>query len=182
MAERAVNDSHYLSWVNNPGARVVGWLIRVPYTKEGKRMVWRKVLSVARHGGTKERLKIKAVKLRDEMMQRLQVYDPGLGMFHRNRSNRNTSGVVGVRKSRYEKKGRRQAIEFWEARWKTADGKIGRKVFSIARYGSDCAKELAILARAEALKERGKEAKEQQPQTGRKKRSVLKNGPGAFPD
>jgi hypothetical protein len=174
MAERAINDSHYLSWVNDPSARVVGWRIRVPYTKEGKRVVWRKILSVARHGGTKEQLKIKAVKLRDEMMQRLEVYDPGLGMFHRNRSNRNTSGVVGVRKSRYEKKGRRQAIEFWEARWKTADGKIGRKVFSIARYGSGRAKELAILARAEALKERGKAAKAKRPKTGRQKRLALR--------
>jgi AP2 domain len=179
MAERAVNDIHYLSWIDDPNKRVVGWLVRVPYTKEGKRVVWRKILSVARHGGTKEQVKIKALKLRDKMMRRLEVYDPGLGMFHRNRSKRNTSGVVGVRKSRYEKKGRRQAIEFWEARWKTADGEIGRKVFSIARYGSSRAKELAIQARAAALKERGKAAKARRPKTVRQKRSVLRKEPCA---
>lgn len=145
-----------MSWIDDPKKRVCAWQVRIPYSQDGQRRVWRKLVSLAAYGGTKESLRTVARLLRDEVMEKLGVHDPGLGIYHRQRSPRNASGVTGVRCGRYLVRGR--PYEFWEARWKTREGKVGRKAFAVARYGARRAKELAIAARQEALRREAEKA------------------------
>jgi len=146
-----LRETYYMSWRGREG-----WYIQVPFSRDGKRLVWRKSVSNASYGGTKSSLKQIALALRDEKMHELEVHDPGLGIYHRQKSHRNTSGFVGVRLSEEVRSGR--TYLYWEARWRKPDLKIARKVFSISRYGFQRAKQLAVRAREKALRRRAKAA------------------------
>lgn len=155
-----LRETYYMTWrVESGGGRsdCEGWYIQIPYSRNGERLTWRKLVSKARYGGTKRSLKTVALAIRDAKMDELQVYDPGLGIYHRKRSSRNTSGQVGIRLSEETRGGR--VYFYWEARWREPDKRIARRVFSVLRYGSKRAQELAVTAREDALKRRGSDAK-----------------------
>lgn len=157
---RGVIETYYMTWREKPRERCDGWYIQIPYSREGQKVVWRKLVSKARYGGTKTSLKRIALAVRDRLMRKLRVHDPGLGIYQRKKSRRNTSGFVGVRLTEEGFKG--SGYWHWEARWMRADGGVSRKTFSVTLYGSERAKRLAIAARENALKERGQAAMEKQ--------------------
>jgi hypothetical protein len=55
------------------------------------------------------------------------------------------SGIVGVRKAAL-RRGRRK-LWYWVATWSPRPGVVGRKMFSINKYGASKAKALAVQAR-----------------------------------
>lgn len=62
----------------------------------------------------------------------------------------NTSGIVGVRRIKGERKG--HTYWSWMASWTPAKGKTIQKKFGVLKHGEEGAKKLAIEARAEGMK------------------------------
>ncbi len=156
-----LRETYYMSWRADRRSTSEGWYIQIPFSRNGNRLVWRKLVSKHCYGGTKKSLKRIAIAMREEMMRKLGVHDPGLGIYHRQRSPRNASGLVGIRLTEEGKKG--GGHFHWEARWRKADRKIARTAFSIARHGFDGAKRMAIAAREKGLRARVRAAKRSMP-------------------
>ncbi len=141
----------YLHWVEDPNLRVRGWKIRVPYFEEGQLKYRRKLVSEFRYGGTKESLRTIAARLRDKLIVEIGVSTFGIGLFHRGKSRRNTTGYIGVYRIVKVKKGEKGIV--WAARWVNSDGKIVMRRFHATRHGEEQAKKLAIKARAEGTRQ-----------------------------
>jgi hypothetical protein len=75
------------------------------------------------------------------------------------RKGNNKSGIVGVYRTTSVVKGHRYA--FWVGSWTPWKGKKGMKSFAVGKYGEDGAKQLAIAARDEALRQMESEWPEQ---------------------
>ena len=145
----------YLHWVEDPKLRVRGWKIRVPYFDKGKLKYRRKLVSEFRYGGTKESLRAIATRLRDKLIAELGTSTFGVACFQRQKSRRNTSGHIGVRRYVLVRKGEMQVL--WAARWVNAHGKVIMKRFFAKSRGEEEAKELAIRSRAEGVRQTAKE-------------------------
>jgi len=148
--------TYYMSWREKPRELCDGWYIQIPYSRDGKRLWWRQLISKAHYSGTKTSLKRIALRVRNRMMKKLRVSDPSL-VYHHKKSRRNTSGLVGVRLTEEGFKG--SGYWHWEARWATSDRKVARNTFSVALYGWEDAKRLATAAREKALRTRREAAK-----------------------
>ncbi len=72
----------------------------------------------------------------------------------------NTSGVVGVSRGiRPHRSGDPdRAWHHWQASWKDLDGKLRQRCFGVRKYGEQCAKDLATLARNAGLADVASEA------------------------
>jgi hypothetical protein len=145
----------YLHWVEDPKLRVRGWKIRVPYFDKGKLKYRRKLVSEFRYGGTKESLRAIATRLRDKLIAELGTSTFGVACFQRQKSRRNTSGHIGVRRYVLVRKGEIQVL--WAARWVNAHGKVIMKRFFAKSRSEEEAKELAIRSRAEGVRQTAKE-------------------------
>jgi AP2 domain len=145
----------YLHWVEDPKLGVRGWKIRVPYFDQGRLKYRRKLVSEFRFGGTKESLRVIAIRLRDKLIAELGASTFGAACFQRQKSRRNTSGHIGVNRYVVIKKGERQII--WSARWVNSQGKMVMKRFLAKHRGEEEAKELAIRSRAEGVRQTAQE-------------------------
>ena len=141
----------YLHWVRDPNSKLRGWKIRVPYFDEGRMKCRRKLVSKSRYGGTKKSLRTIAASLRDQLIAELGSSTFGMGLFHRAKSSRNTSGYIGVYRIVNGERGEDGIV--WAARWVNSEGKIVMRRFHVRRHGEDKAKKLAIRARAEGTKQ-----------------------------
>ena len=106
-----------------------------------------------RHYGSKKQALAAAIRFRDTVLKKQHLAAEGL--WRRSLKRRtNVSGIVGVGKyvRRHRKDGRLYVYHYWQAQW-YADGKHHRRRFRIAKFGAKRAKELAIRARAAALRE-----------------------------
>ena len=115
------------------------------------RLNWRgkqyaKFFSDKKHGGKAEALKA-AEAYFDELDAQMPL-DSQVGRM----SVRNTSGIVGV--SRTKSTSRGHSYEYWQARWGSGADRKSAK-FSIHKYGEDKARELAIAARRAWEREAG---------------------------
>jgi hypothetical protein len=96
--------------------------------------------------GSPERALDIARSWRDELLERLESEDRARIC---QRSQRNSSGVVGVSKVTVVTNGVKYI--FWQATWSPEPGKRRCVKFSIKRYGETRAFELAVKARIEAV-------------------------------
>jgi hypothetical protein len=101
-------------------------------------------------GGNRAALK-EAKKYRDELEQQLKRYT--VKKLAESPSARNTSGVVGVRKTwqTIESNGYEFTYEFWVAQWIDGLGRRKTRSFSIAKYGNEVAYQLALAARRKGV-------------------------------
>ena len=141
----------YLHWVTDPNLKLRGWKFRVPYFDEGRMKYRRMLVSKSRYGGTKESLRTIAARLRDQFIAELGSSTFGMGLFHRVKSSRNTTGYIGV--YRIVNGERREEEIVWAGRWVNSEGKIVMRRFHARRHGEEKAKKLAIRARAEGTKQ-----------------------------
>jgi hypothetical protein len=135
-----IDDSHHFTHA---------W--RVSLRRRGKLLV--KNFPDKKYGGS-----LNALKAAKEHRDKLIEANPPLTRreFAAIRRRNNTSGVTGV--YRYAKAykladGREKEIWYWEAHWPTDSGKHQKATFSIDQYGDDLARQLAIRARKNELKE-----------------------------
>ncbi|MFC5051660.1 AP2 domain-containing protein [Rubritalea spongiae] len=96
--------------------------------------------------GSSEKALLAARNWRDDLLTRLESADRARIC---QRSQRNSSGVVGVSKVTVITNGIQYI--FWQATWSPEPGKRRCVKFSIKRYGETKAFELAVKARTEAV-------------------------------
>lgn len=113
------------------------------------RLTWRghqyaKFFSDKKYGGKQKALKA-AEQYFDELDEQMPL-DSQAGRM----SVRNTSGIVGVNRTKSTSRGHR--YEYWQASWGSGDHRKSVK-FSVHKYGEEKAKQLAIQARKEWEKE-----------------------------
>lgn len=126
----------------------VGWWVRV---MRGSKM-YSKLFSDGKYGGKEKALK-KAKKYRDKITEEHHsLLRKGYYTF---KSDRNTSGIVGVHRGFKVKKkpsGREYTYYVWIATWvEPVTGKIKNRSFSISKHGEAGALKLALEAREEAI-------------------------------
>ncbi len=128
--------------VDHEAKRDHGWVV----TLQRKRAIIVKRFSDGVYGGKREALKA-AVEYRDSFLARDKPFDHQIWLRTRLRKN-NTSGIPGV--------GRYEVVEnpdtenvraFWLASWINEHGASRKRKFSVARYGEQEAKLLAIAER-----------------------------------
>lgn len=136
-----------------------GWNVRLPRRAPAGRRPPRLTDAAPRsrffsdgvHGGKLKALKL-ARQFRDEALASLPPPDPVSQVGRK--SARNTSGIVGVRRGVYHDGVESHApYEFWTAQWLDGHGRQHTRSFSIARYGEQDARRLAIMARKEGVAE-----------------------------
>jgi hypothetical protein len=140
---RRLRADFYLHWLENPKLRVRGWNIRLSYIDEGRLRYRRKLVSESRYGGTKKSLMVIAMRLRDRIIAELGTSTFGVPYFQREKSNRNTSGHIGVYRN-VEVRNRKIEV-IWAARWRDAQGKVVMRRFFARRHGEENAKKLAVI-------------------------------------
>lgn len=126
--------------------KTVGWFVR--FQRGGKTI--RRTFSDSKYGGKDKALEA-AKKLRDEIEQHY-ADTPYVG-YHTKKSNKNTSGVIGVYKDESitrRKSGKTYIYKLWTAHWVDKNGQHKYKRFSISRFGEAEALRLALKAREEA--------------------------------
>lgn len=111
-----------------------GYYVRI--TRSGKQHA--KFFSDARCGGQRRALEA-AQHYFEELSKKLPLPSQA-----GRKSLRNRSGIVGVNRSRSTRKG--HTYEYWQAWWGSGSYRKSAK-FSIKKYGTEKAKELAVKAR-----------------------------------
>ncbi len=96
-----------------------------------------------------------AIRFRDALLKKLDTDDYALWKRRLGCHNRNTSGTPGV--GRYVNKytnnhGVVTEYPSWQAFWKDKEGKRHIRTFGVSTYGEEQARELAIEARANAMR------------------------------
>ncbi|MBD2462368.1 AP2 domain-containing protein [Oscillatoria sp. FACHB-1407] len=133
-----------ISRIEQPEKKHFGYYVRLMW--RGKQ--YAKFFSDKKYGGKQKALKA-AEKYFDELDEQMPL-DSQVGRM----SVRNTSGIVGVSRTKSASRGHR--YEYWQARWGSGDNRKSAK-FSIHKYGEEKAKQLAIEARQQWEKEAGVE-------------------------
>ncbi len=118
--QRRPRADFYLHWVEDPKSKLRGWKIRVPYFDHGRMKCRRKLVSESRYGGTKESLRTTAAGLRDQLIAELGSSPFGMGLFHRVKSSRNSTGYIGVYRIVKVERGEERIV--WAARWVNCEG------------------------------------------------------------
>ncbi len=111
-----------------------GYYVRI--TRSGRQ--YAKFFSDARYGGQQRAFEF-AQRYFDELSAKLPLQSQA-----GRKSVRNRSGIVGVNRSKSTRKG--YTYEYWQAWWGSGSYRKSAK-FSIKKYGTEKAKELAIQAR-----------------------------------
>ncbi|MDX2214898.1 MAG: AP2/ERF family transcription factor [Oculatellaceae cyanobacterium bins.114] len=133
-----------ISRIEQPAKKHFGYYVRLMW--RGKQ--YAKFFSDKKYGGKQKALKA-AEQYFDELDEQMPL-DSQVGRM----SVRNTSGIVGVSRTKSASRGHR--YEYWQARWGSGDNRKSAK-FSIHKYGEEKAKQLAIEARQQWEKEAGVE-------------------------
>ena len=105
------------------------------------------------HGGTAQALAA-AIAWRDQTVAELTGAD--YAVWRRElMPPTNTSGIVGVSRGFVLKKRGKRTVKFamWTAYWQNANGKRSTRAFSVNKYGEEEAKQMAISAREEGMKD-----------------------------
>lgn len=127
--------------VDYPARRTFGWLVQVKV----KGTPHRKFFSDSVHGSRIAALK-HAITFREALKQK---HDARYTLWRRNRLRQNnTSGIPGV--GRYENA---TGDPFWMAFWDDHNGKRRAKKFSVGIHGEIGARQKAIRARQQALRQ-----------------------------
>jgi len=123
-----------------------GWEVRIQ--RRGKKH--EKFFADGKHGGRRGALQ--AAKLfRDELESRLRPYT--VKELAKKPSQRNSSGVVGVRKAVQTEETDEYiyTYTFWIAQWTDGKGKRKTRSFSVDKYGDDEAYRRAVQARTRGV-------------------------------
>ncbi len=121
--------------VNYPEHGQVGFLVRM--NRRGKRIY--KIFNFSQHGSRDQ-----TRKAADQYAKQLNREFPLLS-----RKELAMKRKAGVR--RVVKKARGREFTFWEASWSPQPNRVKRVLFSVKKYGSSKAKNLALDARAKGL-------------------------------
>ncbi|MGJ8673234.1 hypothetical protein [Rubritalea sp.] len=136
------NSPNYaIARIDLPAAGTHGWQVRM----QRRGIKYAKFFADGVFGGTERALRV-ASSWRNELLDRLESEDRARIC---QRSQRNSSGVVGVSKVTVITNGVQYI--FWQATWSPEPGKRRCVKFSIKRYGETHAFELAVKARTEAV-------------------------------
>lgn len=133
--------NYAIARIDLPRAGTHGWQVRM----QRRGIKYAKFFADGPLGGI-DRSLIIARQWRDELLERLESEDRARIC---QRSQRNSSGVVGVSKVTVVTNGVQYV--FWQATWSPEPGKRRCVKFSIKRYGETKAFELAVRARTEAV-------------------------------
>ncbi len=135
--------NYAIARIDLPDQRTHGWQVRL----QRRGIKYAKFFSDSSFEGRPEKSLCAARDWRDELLSQLENMDQTRIC---QRSNRNSSGVVGVsRVSVVSSNG--STYHFWQATWSPKTGKRKCLKFSIKRYGDSQAFELAVQARIEAI-------------------------------
>lgn len=121
--------------VNYPEHGQVGFLVRM--NRRGRRIY--KIFNFSQHGS-----KDQTRKAAEQYAKQLSREYPLLS-----RQELAVNRKAGVR--RVVKKARGREFTFWEASWSPKPNKVKRVLFSVKKYGSGKAKDLALEARSKGL-------------------------------
>lgn len=133
--------NYAIARIDLPDAGTHGWQVRI----QRRGIKYAKFFADRVLGGTERSLEA-ARHWRNELLERLESRDRARIC---QRSQRNSSGVVGVSKVTVITNGVQYI--FWQATWSPEPGKRQCVKFSIKRYGETRAFELAVKARIEAV-------------------------------
>lgn len=143
-------DSGYksISRIDEPNKKTHGWYVRVYF----KGLMYSKFFSDARYSNADQALAA-AVDYRDALERKLGK--PRSERTVVQRSPRNQSGVIGVRRRTKSsgKKGREAGYEVYEVTWSSASGQMHRTSVSIEKYGEAEAFRRAIEIRQQKERE-----------------------------
>ena len=138
--------------VSTAGNLNCGWEVRI--MRRGKKV--EKFFSDNGYGGKTQALRA-AKEYRDKLEATMKPYT--VAERAKKPSKRNSSGVVGVRKS--YRKDIRDGYEYtyycWVAQWTDGKGRRRTKSFSIDKFGDEKAFQKAVAARKKGIKESEKE-------------------------
>jgi AP2 domain len=128
------------------GASCRGWEVRIQ--RQG--ILHCRFFSDRQFGGNRGALN-EAKAFRDTLEKQLRPLT--VRVMAETPSSRNSSGVVGVRRSRqtYTADGGDYLHEFWVAQWIDGHGQRKTRSFSIAKYGEEHAWQLALEARKQGV-------------------------------
>ncbi|NJN88458.1 MAG: AP2 domain-containing protein [Leptolyngbyaceae cyanobacterium SL_7_1] len=129
-----------ISRIEQPEKKHFGYYVRLTW----RGTQYAKFFSDKKHGGARGALKA-AEQYFDQLDEQMPL-DSQAGRM----SVRNSSGIVGVSRTKSTSRGHR--YEYWQARWGSGDERKSAK-FSIHKYGEEEAKQLAINARKQWEKE-----------------------------
>jgi AP2 domain len=124
-----------ISRIEQPSKNNFGYYVRL--TRQGTQ--YAKFFADKRYGGKRKALKA----ARDLYHELVEVMPPAKSSVGR-KTVRNTSGVVGVSRTKSTRKG--HTYEYWQAWWGSGEERQSVK-FSILKYGEDEARQLAVKAR-----------------------------------
>ncbi|MEM7698722.1 MAG: hypothetical protein AAF236_09995 [Verrucomicrobiota bacterium] len=130
--------------IDQPEKKNHGFYVRVTHKGKGHQ----KYFADKTHGSKTKALKA-AREYRDKLLSKMPKYKQEAAARKRRRIKQ--SGVVGVTLV-VSKSTKGKTYEYWQAAWADKDGKRKTAKFSISRYGSDKALELAKKARRDGLK------------------------------
>ena len=133
--------NYAIARIDLPGAGTFGWQVRL----QRRGLKYAKFFADNVHGNSELALDT-ARAWRNNLLDRLDNEDRARIC---QRSQRNSSGVVGVSKVTVVTKGIQYV--FWQATWTPQAGKRKCVKFSIKRHGDSVAFELAVSARIEAI-------------------------------
>ena len=133
--------NYAIARIDLPRAGTHGWQVRM----QRRGIKYAKFFADGVLGGSEHSLKV-ARQWRDALLKKIEAADRARIC---QRSQRNSSGVVGVSKVTVVTNGVQYI--FWQATWSPSPGKRRCVKFSIKRYGETKAFELAVKARTEAV-------------------------------
>lgn len=129
-----------ISRIEQPEKKHFGYYVRLTW----RGTQYAKFFSDKKYGGARGALQA-AEQYFDQLDEQMPL-DSQAGRM----SVRNSSGIVGVSRTKSTSRGHR--YEYWQARWGSGDDRKSAK-FSIHKYGEEQAKQLAINARKQWEKE-----------------------------
>lgn len=106
------------------------------------------------YGGTPQAL-VAAMAWRDKMAAKLSGVDYAVWRRERVRP-KNTPSAVGIRRGsavQRTRSGGSYDWPYWQAHWTCADGTRGTRTFGVKKHGEERARELALAAREEAMRQ-----------------------------
>jgi hypothetical protein len=124
-----------ISRIEQPSKNNYGYYVRL--TRQGNQ--YAKFFADKRYGGKRNALKA-ARELYHELVEVMPPAKSSVGR----KTARNTSGIVGVSRTKSTRKG--HTYEYWQAWWGSGDERKSVK-FSILKYGEEDARKLAVKAR-----------------------------------
>lgn len=132
-----------ISRIDQLDKRTHGYFVRL--TRNGK--VYNSFFADKRLGGKKQALEAAQKHYQALLREHGEMSRKAWAQIPRRKSK---SGIVGVRKASVERDGR--TITYWAATWSPRPHVSQRRMFSIRKYGSTKARELAIRARNAGLR------------------------------